>query len=148
MSLSVYVAAPYADAPHVRLIHERLIAQDIRPTSTWASTALGPEDFSKATAAGLLAVAATNDADLRGSDAVLVLARDGAGGEMFAEARVALEWGRPCVWVGRRTLSAWRRGVVLAEDVDDALRVLVEMRRHHAIGARGMLLAHLVSGAG
>lgn len=147
MSLLCYVAAPYADAAFVRVVHDHLLAVAITPTSSWATTARGPEDFSRFSPPELRRVAAQNDADLRGSDVCLVIARDGAGGEMFAEARVALEWGKPIVWTGRRTLSAWRSGVVLAEDLDAAILLLVAMRDRHSEGYRGHLLAHLAQGA-
>jgi hypothetical protein len=56
---------------------------------------------------------------------VLVLARDGAGAEMFGEARLALEYGIPTVWFGtRRPLSAYRPGVVRVETIDEAMEQL------------------------
>lgn len=141
--LTVYVAAPYGDAAHVRHVHERLLSFDLVPTSRWATAAKGLEDYGLS-AAALRAAAEQNDADLRSSDFVLALARDDAGGEMFAECRIALEWDKPIVWVGRRILSAWRSGVVIAEDLDDAVRLLAAMRRAVAGGARGLAIAELV----
>ena len=140
-ALYCYVAAPYIDAGRVLDVHERLVDLGIQPTSTWARTADGPEDLSRVTEDGLRLIARANDSDLRGSHVVLVLARDGAGGEMFAEARIALEWGRPVVWVGRRILSAYRDGVVRVEDIDDALVVLARIRDRHIEGYRGQMLA-------
>ncbi len=119
--MKVYVAAPYADAEQVRILHERMRAFGLKPTSAWAEQADGAEDFSLFTPADLRRFALKNDADLSSSDCVLVLSRVGAGGEMFAEARLALVEGLPVYWVGRRTLSAWREGVTLCEDTDDAL---------------------------
>lgn len=147
MTFGCYVAAPFADAAFVRVVHEHLVNIGVTPTSTWAMHAYGPEDFSRFAPEELARIAEKNDADVRGSDVVLVLARDGAGGEMFAEARFAITLGRPVVWSGRRTLSAWRRGVVRVDDLDDAIAVLAGMRARHAEGIRGELLAHLAKGA-
>ena len=145
MNLNVYVAAPYEDGAFVfQGVHERLRALGMTPTSTWAEHAIGREDFSRYTPARLREFAVRNDADLRAADVALVLARAGAGGEMFAEARVAIDWGKPVVWCGRLILSAWRSGVVRAEDLDAALSILVAMQAKHAEGYRGHLLAHLV----
>lgn len=127
-ALRVYVAAPFADAHVVRDVHERLLSLGMLPTSTWATTANGEEDFSAYTPERLRDFALANDADVRRSHALLVMARAGAGGEMFSEIRIALEWGKPVFWVGRRTLSAYRNGVVLCDDVDEALGALAERR--------------------
>lgn len=125
MGTHVYVAAPFADGAFVREhVHERLASVGATPTSTWVHASAGPEDFSRYTIEALREAAARNDADIRRSDVVLALARDGAGGEMFAEVRYALEIGRPVLWVGRRILSAWRVGVVRCDDLDDALTAL------------------------
>jgi len=124
----VYVAAPYADASLVRMIHEKLKTQDIGFTSSWAEEAKGAENFAAFSPERLREHAEANDGDVREANALLALARDGAGGEMFAEARIALEWGIPVVWVGRRILSAWRDGVALAEDLDNGIQKLARMR--------------------
>ncbi len=130
MGAAIYVAAPYEDAGYVREhVHERLRALGFEPTSRWAETARGPEDFARFSADELRVIAEGNDLDVAGSKAVLVLARAGAGGEMFAEARLALAMGIPCIWVGRRTLSAWRLGVVRAADLDEALEILAKVYR-------------------
>jgi hypothetical protein len=69
--------------------------------------------------------AAQNDKDLMSSDALLVLARDGAGGEMFAEVALARMVGMPIHWVGDRfILSAFRAGVVRHVCLGDALDTL------------------------
>lgn len=121
----VYVCAPFEDAGHVREhVHERLRTFGLEPSSRWAETARGAEDFAAFTPYALRAIAEANDLDLGNSQAALVLAREGTGGEMFAEARLALVMGIPVVWVGRRTLSAWRDGVVLVDDLDEAITVL------------------------
>ncbi len=126
---SVYVAAPYADALKVRALHTRMRLLGLRPTSTWAEAAAGAEDFSKFTPEQLRQFALSNDSALLSSDFVVVLARDGAGGEMFAEARLALDRGIAVYWVGRRTLSAWREGVTLADDIDDAIAGMLGLQK-------------------
>lgn len=109
---AVYVAAPYADAAFVReAIHPALRARGLTCASLWAESARGPEDFAALTPVALADAARWNDRDVINADVLLVLARDGAGGEMFGEARYALALGIPVVWHGRRTLSAWRPGV-------------------------------------
>jgi hypothetical protein len=143
VSFLVYVAAPFQDAANVRGVIDRALRdRGLSPSSTWADRA-GVVDVEGDAA---LEVARENDLELRASDVVLVLARPGVGGEMFAEARLALEWGKPLVWFGRRSLSAWRSGVVRAESFEEALDCLVLMQRLHADGARGLLLAHLAGG--
>lgn len=122
--MKVYVAAPYADAERVRDVHDYLRHQGHSPTSRWAEAATDAEDFSKFRPEELSDFAAQNDGDVRAADAVLVLARSGAGGEMFAEARIAIEWGKRVLWVGRRTLSAWRPGVERFDSVPDAIQAL------------------------
>ena len=120
----VYVAAPFEDAHRVCEIHERLRQFGIEPTSDWAVGAYGPEALHEHSADRLRGFALGNDVSIRRADAILVLARAGVGGEMFAEARYAWDLRKPIVWVGRRTLSAYREGVVLAEDTDDALNTI------------------------
>lgn len=122
----VYCAAPYEDAGFVREhVHDRLRALGFEPSSRWAESAFGHEDLTSFTTLTLRRIAAGNDADIDGSAALLMLARKGAGGECFAEAARALLRGIPVVWVGRRTLSAWREGVVRVDDLDDALQALL-----------------------
>lgn len=148
MALTVYVCAPYEDAAIVHaLIHTRIEELGLAWTSRWAAHSRGPEDFASLTPDALRAAAEENDRDVMSADVVLVMARKGAGGEMFAEARFALEHGKALVWTGRRTLSAWRRGVVRCEEVKEALNVLAAMKVHHARGARGELLAQMSGGA-
>lgn len=121
----IYVAAPYEDAGHVRDLHKRLRSLGFEPSSRWAESSRGPEDFTKYTPLQLRAIAEGNDQDVFDSDVMIVLARAGAGGEMFAEARVALGFGIPVVWVGRRTLSAWRLGVHRVTDIDDGIAKII-----------------------
>lgn len=147
-ALLVYVAAPYDDAGYVRLsVHPMLRELGMRPTSRWAEKAAGPEDFKRMSLDAIRRAAHENDADLRGSDVLLLVDTDGSGRETYAEARVALEWSKPVVWVGPPRLSAFRRGVVRVASLDEALRVLSRMREQHAEGYRGELLAHLADSA-
>lgn len=145
--MNVYVAAPYAQASFVRVIHEHLESVGVRPTATWPLHARGPEDFTQYSPDTLREALARNERDIRGSDVVLVYDPAGEGRETYAEAARALVWGRAVVWCSRRGLSQYARGVVRAEDLDDAIAILVAMRARHAEGIRGELLAHLARGA-
>jgi len=120
----VYVAAPYEDAAHVRALHIRLETMGLRHTSLWADMAKGAEDLHKHSPARLRLAAESNDIDVARSDVVLALARKGAGGEMFSEIRYALELLIPVLWVGRHTLSAFRKGVTRCESLDQAMGLL------------------------
>ena len=143
--MRVYVAGPFSSASFVRVLHDSLLTRDITPTSSWASEANGAEDFATMSADALRATAEQNDRDLRGSDVALLVDLDGSGRETYAEARVALEWGKPIVWVGHKGLSQWRRGVVRCGDsIEQAMAILERMRVCHASGARGFLLATMV----
>lgn len=126
--MNVYVAAPYADAERVRRVHKLLIAIGCAFTSRWAEQASGPEDFASLTPEELANTASCNDTDVLRAGVALVLARPGLGGEMFAEARLAYDSGRRVLWVGRKTLSAWRPGVERFESFEDALSRLLELR--------------------
>jgi len=136
-----YVAAPFGDAPFVREVHARLRAMGVVPTSTWAEPADGvaapdgtPEDLAALPLEAVQAIAARNDHALASSDAVLVLpcvcvspASKGGGREMFAEARLAVAFGIPVIWVGSpRPLTAYREGVARVSTLDEALE---ELRR-------------------
>jgi len=123
---SVYVASWFENAPVVGEVHERLLSVGLRPTSSWITVANGAaEDFALFTPERLRELAEQNDRDVGAADALLVLAARGRGGEMFAEVRLALIWQKPVYWVGRRILSAYRHGVVLCEDIDDALALML-----------------------
>jgi len=146
VSPRVYVAAPFAAGPVVRdAIHPRLVAVGWEPCSRWASEWVGPEDFSRFTPAELRAIADGNDEDLGSADAVLLFDPEGKGRETYSELARAISAGSPVVWVGRPTLSAWRRGVVQARDLDDAIGLLRRMGTLFAEGVRGELLALLAS---
>jgi len=130
--LRCYVAAPFGDAPFVREVHACLRLLGIEPTSSWAEHADGsPEQLDDMPIAEVRALAERNDHALATSDVVLVLPREGAGREMYAEARLAIAIGLPVVWVaGPRPLSAYREGVVRVETLAEAFQDLYE--RHTA----------------
>lgn len=132
MTCRVYVAAPYEDAEQVRGIHKLLREAGLEMTSRWAEQATGAEDFSTFKPWELACLARANDADLLSSHAVLVMARKGAGGEMFAEARIAIHVGIPVFWFGRKTLSAWRPGVTQCESLDDVIGRLSRFAWDHS----------------
>jgi hypothetical protein len=127
--MNVYIAAPYEDSQLVREHH--ILLRDLRmtPTSQWAEDAQdGTEDLRQLSPRVARVRAFRNDLDLRSAHVVVVFARDGAGGEMFAEARLALENNIPVIWAGeRRTLSAYRDGVIRVDSLGDAFRVLKAM---------------------
>jgi transcriptional regulator with XRE-family HTH domain len=118
----VYVAAPYADAPAVRTLHAELRRAGLLPVSRWAVGADGPEALDALPVSAVRALARQNDRDLLSAHMVIALARDGAGGEMFAEVRLALDSGIPVLWVGtRRPLTAYREGVARVLATSDAV---------------------------
>lgn len=135
-SLRCYVAAPFDDAPLVREVHARLRAHGVVPTSSWAEHARGPERLEELPLDEVRALAAKNDFALASSDAALVLPRDGAGREMYAEARLAIALAIPLVWVGfPRCLSAYREGVVRVEHLADGLTEIFRLAAARAVSA-------------
>ena len=123
-----YVAAPFVDAPYVREVHACLRLLGIEPSSSWAEQADGqPEQLDAMPLELVRAIAERNDHALATSDVVLVLPRDGAGREMYAEARLAIAIGLEVIWVGGpRPLSAYREGVTLVDTLQEAFRLLYE----------------------
>ncbi len=74
----------------------------------------------------LRARALANDVALAESDVVVVLPREGKGREMYGEARLAVAFGIPVIWVGpTRCLTSYRAGVLCVDDVEAALREVV-----------------------
>jgi hypothetical protein len=139
--VKAYVASSYANAALVRdAVHSALTKRRIWPTSRWAMTATGPEDFSKMAPEALREVAESNDSDLFAADVCFVCDETRKGGETYAEARLALQWEKPVVWLGRPLLSMWRRGVVRVDCMGDALLVLEGMRERHERGYTGFAL--------
>jgi len=143
MSFRVYVTAPYEDARAVRRIHSLLRYLRLEPTSSWVDEATAPEALDALPVEELRRRAQRNDDDLESSSAILVLPRHGAGREMFAEARVAIDRHIPVVWVGGpRSLSAYRDGVVRVEDLMEGLAHLCELAawREQNMAALGQIL--------
>ena len=126
-AVSVYVAAAYEDASYVRMVGGHLRRLGLTTTSSWSEQARGPEDLTQMMPEAIRHIAGTNDADLRAADVCLVMARRGAGGEMFAEARLAVEWGKSVYWVGRRILSSYRSGVTICDDLDAAVLAIYQL---------------------
>lgn len=118
----VYICAPFEDGPGLsaRTIPSMIYA-GIIPLASWVDDALSGKSDKHLTAASAQAALAVNDFELASSDAVLVIAREGTGGEMFCEVGRALALSIPVFWVGRRVLSAWRQGVTICDSVDDAI---------------------------
>lgn len=104
----IYVCAPFDDRVYVRSVHALLVESELRPMSTWAN-ANEDENWEDEEAVRLASL--ENVSQMATSDAMLVIARPGAGGEMYAEVARAITWGKPIFWVGRRILSAFRPGV-------------------------------------
>lgn len=124
--LRCYLAAPYDDAPLVRDLHRRLSARGVRCTSAWAEQADGPERLDLMPLEELRARALANDVALAESDVVVVLPREGKGREMYGEARLAVAFGIPVIWVGpTRCLTSYRAGVECVDDVEAAVREIV-----------------------
>ena len=131
----VYVAAPFEDAKKVLRVHDLLVARGHAPTSDWAEMAVGRQDEAhmrnpRLDPYRLQNIADNNDSNIGQSDAMIVMAREGAGGEMFCEIRWALLCALPVYWTGeRRILSTYRRGVVICESVEDAIDQLPAVQR-------------------
>jgi hypothetical protein len=124
MIISVYVAAPYEDHPMVRGVHDHIISSGMQVTSQWAEEAVGKgeESLDTLSPVDVHRLAELNDRDIGRSDAMIVLARQGAGGEMFCEMRYALMLGLAVYWVGtRRILSTFRPAVRICNSVAHAL---------------------------
>jgi hypothetical protein len=123
--LRVYLAAPFADATNVRELDAKVDAIGVTVTSTWAHGASGAEDLESLSVAEVRQIAAVNDRDLLEADLLVALARDGAGGEMFAEVRLALAHRIPILWIGtRRPLSAYRDGVLRVPNLAEGMMFL------------------------
>lgn len=128
MMVRVYVAAPYLDAPLVRGLEPALVAMGAQLSAAWAKSADGPERLDAMPHATVRALAERNDRELLEAHVLLALAREGAGGEMFAEVRLALDSGIPVLWTGARgTLSAFREGVMRTRSLEEALDALESM---------------------
>ncbi|MGZ5968079.1 MAG: hypothetical protein ACXWP4_10465, partial [Polyangiales bacterium] len=106
-----------------------LRALGIRPTSSWAEQATGPENLEEMPIELVRAIASRNDHALSVSDVIVVLPREGAGREMYGEARLAVALGIPMIWVGEpRCLTSYREGVLRVPDLESAVIELVRLR--------------------
>ena len=122
----VYIAAPWGRAREAVAAGEALRAVGLVTTSRWIAFALASKGVDAPDAEAARVGIDMNDQDLSTSDAVLALSFAGEGGEMFAEVRFALVLNLPVVWVrGRQTLSAWRPGVVLVDDLAEGVTALL-----------------------
>ena len=122
--MRVYLAAPFVDYREAHRVRAVLADSGHSCTSSWIIQAIalgGREELDERTATTALAY---NDADVAGSQALLLLARAGAGGECFAELRYAQTLELPCVVLGRAILSAWRPGTVRVATLEGALAAL------------------------
>lgn len=127
--MRIYVAAPFQRASEALLAHHALVAIGLLPVSRWVAVALERQGVDALTAAEAHHGIEVNDEDLVSADALLVLSYPGEGGEMFAEARMALLLGKPVVWVrGRQILSSWRRGVTLVDSLQEGVQRLDSIR--------------------
>lgn len=130
-TISVYVCSPYSTAAEVRALHTQMRCFGIIPCSLWAEHALehnDAEDFTKFSADELRIIAEANDADLMRADVVLVWSRETGGRETYAECARAQVAGKPVLWLGRRTLSAYRAATTIVEDSDEAIRLILAAR--------------------
>jgi hypothetical protein len=108
----VYVAAPFARAATVRLIHNDLRSIGCKPSSEWVRLAKTPERLEALSPSERLSTIELNDACIDRSHAMIVRAFPLEGGEMFVEMARAITRSIPVLWVGSRTiLSAFRPGV-------------------------------------
>ncbi len=126
MTCRVYVAAPFASGRDLRArLLGRFSAIGVECVSSWLFKATGePEDLSPLSLDDIQEIAECNDDELRWADVVLLVDPEGKGRETYSEARIALEWGKPVVWYGRHTLSAYRGGVFRVNDLDEAMELL------------------------
>jgi hypothetical protein len=145
--LNVYVAGPYASAALVRVVHQKLRDHGMRPTSSWAEEATGPEDFSTMSPIKLRGILDANTRDIHDSDVILVVDHEGKGRETYAELERALNWGLSAVFVGKPALSTWHKAVLQAQDIETAIAILLEMSEAHASGLRGWRLADRIERA-
>lgn len=112
----------------VRVVHHSLVQRGFTPTSAWAETA-GSSPGGVLTAEIARPALVANYTAVGDSDAMLVLAYPGKGGEMFVEFGFARSQAIPVFWVGPRViLSTFAVGVTLCDDIPDALQALEVMK--------------------
>jgi hypothetical protein len=144
MTLPIFVSAPWQLGPMIREeLHERLAAVGLEPVSSWVQASDGQaENLETLPIEHARAACEQNDHDIHRAAAVLLLTRPGLGSASFGEVRYALALRKPVVWVGPRfnVDAKGRPGVVMVEDVDQALVVLSALRSRYEGGTRGFRL--------
>jgi len=132
--VKVYIAAPYGEAIFVRTeVFSMLRAAGLEPVATWAVEANGEQENLLTISREILRSRwIRNRSDLTRSDAVLVIARDGCGGEMFAEIEQARFAALSIYWCGRLTLSAFDVHVRVRESatIDGIARAVGAVRAY------------------
>lgn len=128
--MRVFVSADHSAVGRVREIHAKLRAQGLSPVSRWVKRDVEP-DMKTMSADDRLGYLRERDEDMADADVLFVLVGEGSL-QAAADARHALShWSgdpvRPVVWVGRRTLDAYRPGVTFVETVEAGLHALVRM---------------------
>lgn len=124
----IYVAAPWERGGEVRAMHSLLTSRGFEPTSNWVYCTDGKPE-GRITPEIARPALARNYGDIKDSDAMLVLAYPGLGGEMFVEFGFARSQAIPVFWVGPRViLSTFAVGVTLCDDIPDALQALEVMK--------------------
>jgi hypothetical protein len=135
VTLAVYVAAPFAEAPAVRAAHGRLVARGHRRTSRWADDAHGLENLAALDDAARERIRLANHGAIRASDAMIVLGAPG-GCETLVELGIALALCLPIVWVdgaARPPLSATCTSVCTrVRSLDAAIELLEQIARRAA----------------
>lgn len=133
--MKVFVSADHAAVGRVREAHAKLRALGLSPVSRWAKRDAEP-DPRVASIADVRDYLRERDEDMATADVLLVLVGEGSL-QAAADARHALShWSgdavRPVVWVGRRTLDSYRRGVTCVESLEAGLQTLMMMAANRA----------------
>ena len=133
--MNVFVAADHSAVGRVREVHAKLRAVGIVAVSRWTKRDVEPDPRTMSIA-DVRDYLRERDEDMAAADVVLVIVGDGSL-QVVADARQALShWSgdpvRPVVWVGRRTLDSYRRGVTHAESLEAGLQMLMRMAASRA----------------
>lgn len=116
----VYICAPWVDARRMSAWLPILASYGLENGSSWIAAACSLDGPDPLDAKSIQ----KNDEELHLADAVLVISREGAGGEMFCEFTRAIMAGIPVFWVGREILSCRRAGVTICDDIQDAFETI------------------------
>lgn len=131
--MKIYVAAPFEHGPRVRELHDKLRELGHEPTARWVEVATGDKDCLHLTSIERIKRSyAENDEDVAASDLLVALVAPGLGKEMFCEAALARQLGKPIYWVGQEQwmpLSAYRPMSARSQDVPSLLCLLEELSR-------------------